>query len=58
VIRLNDGNRQISAHGAKRPNPGFKLSKKDGRRLWRYKRRWLVERLFAWLQWKRGLLVR
>lgn len=24
----------------------------------RYERRWLVERLFAWLQWKRRLLVR
>jgi transposase len=29
----------------------------DGRRLRRYRRRWLVERLFAWLQWRR-LLVR
>ncbi len=24
----------------------------------RYQRRWLVERFFAWLQWKRRLLVR
>ena len=24
----------------------------------RYARRWLVERFFAWLQWKRRLLVR
>ena len=30
----------------------------DGRRLRRYRRRWLVERLFAWLQWRRRLLVR
>ena len=31
---------------------------RDGRRLRRYRRRWLVERLFAWLQWRRRLLVR
>jgi transposase len=31
---------------------------RDGRRLRRYQRRWLVERLFAWLQWQRRLLVR
>jgi transposase len=31
---------------------------KDGRRLRRYQRRWMVERFFAWLQWKRRLLVR
>jgi transposase len=24
----------------------------------RYQRRWLVERFFAWLHWKRRLLVR
>ncbi|MDE3220369.1 MAG: transposase, partial [Nitrospirota bacterium] len=30
----------------------------DGRHLRRYQRRWLVERFFAWLQWKRRLLVR
>jgi len=29
-----------------------------GRSLRRYQRRWLVERFFAWLQWKRRLLVR
>jgi transposase len=34
------------------------LMTQDGRRLRRYKRRWLVERYFAWLQWKRRLLVR
>ncbi len=34
------------------------LKTQDGRRLRRYKRRWLVERYFAWLQWKRRLLVR
>ena len=30
----------------------------DGRHLRRYQRRWLVERFFAWLQWKRWLLIR
>jgi transposase len=34
------------------------LKTQDGRRLRRYQRRWLVERYFAWLQWKRRLLVR
>lgn len=34
------------------------LKTQDGRALRRYKRRWLVERYFAWLQWKRRLLVR
>ena len=34
------------------------LKTQDGRRLRRYARRWLVERFFAWLQWKRRLLVR
>jgi transposase len=29
----------------------------DGRKLRRYKRRWIVERFFAWLQWHRRLLV-
>ena len=35
-----------------------KLATQDGRMLRRYQRRWLVERFFAWLQWKRRLLVR
>jgi transposase len=30
----------------------------DGRKLRRYKRRWCVERLFAWLQWFRRLVTR
>jgi transposase len=34
------------------------LKTQDGRALRRYQRRWLVERYFAWLQWKRRLLVR
>lgn len=32
--------------------------KQDGRRMKRYKRRWKVERLFAWLQNFRRLVVR
>jgi transposase len=35
-----------------------KLKTQDGRRLRRYERRWLVERYFAWLQWKRRVLIR
>jgi len=35
-----------------------KLKPQDGRHLRRYQRRWLVERVFAWLQWKRRLLIR
>ena len=35
-----------------------KRKTQDQRRLRRYERRWLVERYFAWLQWKRRLLVR
>ena len=30
----------------------------DGRRLRRYKKHWRVERLFAWFQWFRKLVVR
>ena len=30
----------------------------DGRRLRRYKRRWIAERFFAWIQWDRRILVR
>ncbi len=35
-----------------------KLKTQDGRHLRRSQRRWLVERFFAWLQWKRRLLIR
>lgn len=40
--------------GGKRPSK----RKQDGRRMRRYKRRWKVERLFAWLQNFRRLVVR
>jgi len=36
----------------------IKTKTQDGRKLRRYRRRWLVERYFAWLQWQRRLLVR
>jgi transposase len=35
-----------------------KRKTQDGRSLRRYARRWLVERFFAWMQWKRRLLTR
>ena len=35
-----------------------KRKTQDGRRLRRYRRRWMVERFFAWLQWQRRVLVR
>jgi transposase len=35
-----------------------KLKTQDGRSLRRYQRRWLVKRFFAWLQWKRRVLIR
>ena len=48
-----DGVNMIAPHRSTR-----KLKTQDGRHLRRYQRRWLVERFFAWLQWKRRLLVR
>lgn len=48
-----DGVNMIAPHRSTR-----KLKTQDGRRLRRYQRRWLVERFFAWLQWKRRSLVR
>jgi transposase len=42
------------------PHKSNRVKKKthDGRRLRRYERRWIVERFFAWLQWRRRFLVR
>lgn len=42
------------------PHKSNRVAKRtqDGRRLRRYERRWIVERFFAWLQWRRRLLVR
>jgi transposase len=48
-----DGVNLIAPHRSTR-----KLKTQDGRHLRRDQRRWFVERFFAWLQWKRRLLVR
>ena len=48
-----DGVDMIAPHRSTR-----KLKTQGGRRLRRYQRRWLVERFFAWLQWKHRLLIR
>jgi transposase len=55
---LDDNLRQqgiemIAPHRANR-----KRKTQDRRRLRRVRRRWLVERFFAWIQWRRRLLVR
>jgi transposase len=48
----SDGVNLIAPHRSTR-----KLKSQDGRHLRSYQRRWLVERFFAWLQWKRCLLI-
>ena len=48
------GVEMIAPHKANR----VKAQTQDGRKLRRYKRRWKVERLFAWLQNFRRILVR
>lgn len=48
------GVEMIAPHRANRR----KRKTQDGRRLRRDERRWLVERFFAWMQWRRRLLVR
>jgi transposase len=35
-----------------------KARTQDGRTLRRYARRWIVERFFAWVQWRRRILIR
>jgi hypothetical protein len=35
-----------------------KSKTQDGRHLRRHERRWIVERLLAWIQWQRRLLIR
>ncbi len=40
------------------PNRENRSQTQDQRKLRRYKRRWRVERLFAWLQWFRRLVTR
>ena len=48
------GIEMIASHKSNR----VKKKTQDGRRLRRYERRWIAERFFAWLQWRRRLLVR
>ena len=50
----NRGIELIAPHRKNRKKP----KTQDGRKLRRYKRRWKVERLFAWLQNYRRLVVR
>ena len=40
------------------PHLSSRQSTQDGRPLRRYRRRWKIERLFAWLQWFRRLVTR
>jgi transposase len=40
------------------PNRENRSKTQDGRKLRHYKKRWAVERLFAWLQWFRRLVTR
>jgi len=49
-----EGVEMIAPHRSNRK----KRKTQDGRRLRRYRRRWIVERFFSWLQWQRRLLVR
>lgn len=49
-----EGVEMIAPHRRGRVRP----KTQDERRLRRYERRWIVERFFAWLQWKRRLLCR
>lgn len=53
-LKLELGTELISPHRARRVRP----STQDGRKLRRYKRRWKVERLFAWLMQFRRLVTR
>ncbi len=49
-----EGTEMIAPHRSGRR----KQKTQDGRALRRYERRWIVERFFSWIQWKRRLLVR
>jgi len=50
----NKGIKMVSPHRKNRKKP----KTQDGRALRRYKRRWIVERFFAWMKHKRRLLNR
>jgi transposase len=49
-----DGYRLLSPHRKNRRRP----SRNDGRRMRRYKRRWIVERTFAWVHSYRRVVTR
>lgn len=49
-----DGYRLLSPHRKNRTRP----SRNDGRRMRRYKRRWIVERTFAWVHSYRRVVTR
>jgi len=48
------GTEMVAAHKSNR----VRRKTRDGRRLRRYERRWIVERFFAWIQWQHPHLVR
>ena len=48
------GINMIAPHKRNRVKPATQ----DGRKFRRYRRRWLVERYFSWLQWQRRLVTR
>ena len=48
-----EGVQMIAPHTSRR-----KRKTQDGRRLRRYERRWIMERFFTWMQWRRRLVVR
>ncbi|MEW5994858.1 MAG: IS5 family transposase, partial [Candidatus Zixiibacteriota bacterium] len=50
-----EGIRMIAPHRSNRRKMNYT---QDGRELRRYKRRWLIERFFSWIQWQRRILVR
>ena len=54
LLKKHGGVELIATHRRNRTKP----KTQDGRKLRRYKRRWKVERLFAWLQNFRRLVVR
>jgi transposase len=52
---LQGGVEMIAPHRSSRK---VENKTQDGRMLRRYKRRWMIERFFSWIQWHRRLLVR
>jgi transposase len=62
VYDSDDLDDDLNGKGIQMVSPQRKNRKKpktqDGRQLLRYKRRWIVERFFAWIKHKRRLLNR